>query len=140
MGMVAPTEYKLRVLLADGDMGFDEKLITELKNLFRIDHVKSEAETLRMLYREMYDILLVDLNNSKSYLSSFQLVVYLKRLERFKNLVIIGLSSLKQEALQEHPAMKLLDEFLPKPVVKSSLVTAISRQKHYIYEPENCFT
>lgn len=119
------TQQSLRILLVEDDEDYAFSLTHALEATYRLDHSKTEVEALRLLYIENYDVMLLDLNLSSGYLSGFQFLDYLGRLERFKNLIIIGISGMSAEDIHSNPSFKKLDAFLLKPVTRDNLITKI---------------
>ncbi|MES2766773.1 MAG: response regulator [Bacteroidota bacterium] len=119
------TQLPLRILLVEDDEDYAFSLTHALEATYRLDHSKTEAEALRLLYIENYDVLLLDLNLSTGYLSGFQFLDYLSRLERFKNLIIIGISGMSLDDIHSNPSFKKLNAFLIKPVTRDNLIATI---------------
>jgi CheY-like chemotaxis protein len=123
--METSPQKSLRILLVEDDEDYAFSVIHLLEKSYRLDHTKTEAEALRMLYIETYDILLLDLNLSTGYLSGFQFLDYLNRLERFKNLITIGISGMSIDDIHSNPSFKKLNAFLIKPVSRNVLIKTI---------------
>jgi CheY-like chemotaxis protein len=117
----------LRILLVEDDADYAYSVIHLLEKTYTLNHTATEAEALRMLYIEHYDLLLLDLNLSTGYLSGFQFLDYLNRLERFKELIIIGISGMSIDDIHSNPSFKKLNAFLIKPVTKDLLITTIEK-------------
>ena len=115
----------LRILLVEDDENYAYSVIHSLEKIYTIDHTKTEAEALRMLYIESYDLLLLDLNLTTGYLSGFQFLDYLSRLERFKELIIIGVSGMSIDDIYGNSSFNKLHAFLVKPVSKELLERTI---------------
>ncbi len=119
----------LRILIIESETN-NSLSAQALEKNYHLDYARTESEGLRLLYRETYDVLFIDLHLSTGYLSGFQFVEYLRHLDRFKNLIIIGMSS---DNDQMHLSFSKLNGFLLKPVSSRDLIETISQ----CHQPEH---
>jgi len=115
----------LRILLIEDNTDYAFSLIQGMSRYCLIDHASTEAEGLRMLYTESYDILLLDLTLDTGYMSGFRFLDYLARLERFNNLLVIGLSGMSLDDIYGDKSYGKLAAFLTKPVAAERLIQTI---------------
>ncbi len=115
----------MRVLLVEDNNDYAFSVVQQLSKYFQIDHADTETAALRNLYTESYDVLLLDLTLDTGHLSGFRFLEYIKRLDRFKNLVIIGLSGMALDDIVSDKSFSKLAAFLTKPASVEHLVQTI---------------
>ncbi len=116
-----------RLLLVEDNENYAFTLTHALETCCHVDHCMTETEALRKLYIETYDVMLLDLTLETGYLSGFRFLDYLKRLPRFQNLVIIGLSGMSLDDVHSNSSFDKLTAFLTKPVTANDLIETIER-------------
>ncbi|MES2764651.1 MAG: response regulator [Bacteroidota bacterium] len=128
MSTVEPYKKKLpHILLVEDDDNYAVSIQHALKTYCCLDHATTESQALRLLYIDSYDVLLLDMTLNTGYLSGFQFLEYLRRMERFQDLVIISVSGTTQKTLEASPSFSKLNASLTKPVKAKDLIATIER-------------
>ncbi|MES2766098.1 MAG: response regulator [Bacteroidota bacterium] len=117
----------LRVLLVEDNDSYAFALVKGMAKYFHIVHAETETQAMRNLYTENYDILLLDLTLNTGYLSGFRFLEYIDRLDRFKNLIVIGLSGMALDDIYADASFGKLAAFLTKPVTAEDLIQTIEQ-------------
>jgi DNA-binding NtrC family response regulator len=117
----------LRVLLVEDNNDYAFSVIQGMAKYFLIEHADTEAKALRKMYIENYDVLLLDLTLDTGYLGGFRFLEYIERLDRFKNLVVIGLSGMSLDDILADKSFDKLAAFVTKPVAPEKLVGIIEQ-------------
>lgn len=117
----------LRVLLVEDNNDYAYSLVQGMSKYFHIEHAVDETTALRKMYTETFDILLLDLTLDTGYLSGFRFLEYIEKMERFKNLIVIGLSGMSLDDVYADKSFSKMAAFLTKPVTAEHLIQTIEQ-------------
>lgn len=117
----------LRVLLVEDNNDYAFSLVQGMAKYFHIEHAVDETTALRKMYTDTFDILLLDLTLDTGYLSGFRFLEYIEKMERFKDLIIIGLSGMSLDDIFADKSFNKMAAFLTKPVKAEDLVRTIEQ-------------
>ena len=120
-------KYNLSVLMVEDDYINIFMMQRIFEQLFNIVYAKTASEAINLINKNVYDLILMDINLGDDTVTGVDILNLMRREERNKNTKVFAVTGYVQDGDREKYLGFGFDEHFPKPLSKEGLVEAIQK-------------